>query len=61
MAALAAAFTETRQETVVLAAKLQEAGVGDSQTVAHNDMDGLTARAWLAYLNIHATRESGRL
>lgn len=30
-------------------------------TVPHNDMGALTLRGWLAYLNGHAIRESGRL
>jgi hypothetical protein len=61
MAALGAAFSETRQETVALAAKIEEASVSVTQTVAHNDMGDLTVRGWLAYLNGHASRESGRL
>jgi hypothetical protein len=61
MAALADAFTETRQATVALAAQLHEASLSETKTVPHNDMGDLTVRGWLAYLNTHASRESGRL
>ncbi|MBE2220219.1 MAG: hypothetical protein IAF02_01685 [Anaerolineae bacterium] len=61
MDALRKIFSETRQETIALTANIQEAGISPAQTVAHNDMGNLTVRGWLAYLNGHASRESGRL
>lgn len=61
MAALGTTFRETRRETVTLAAKIQEAAIDDTKTVPHNDMGDLTVRGWLAYLDTHASRESGRL
>jgi hypothetical protein len=56
-----AAFQETRQETLALARQLQEAGVPDTATVAHNDFGPLTARGWLSYMTTHASRESTKI
>jgi hypothetical protein len=59
--ALGQLFNETRQETIALAQKLQEAGITDAQTVPHNQIGELNARGWLAYISGHADRESRRL
>ncbi len=58
MAALAAAFKATREETVELAGKLNAANIPAEQTVPHNDAGDMTVRGWLGYINIHALRES---
>jgi hypothetical protein len=52
-------FARTRAETIALAGQLAER---DSQgVVSHNQFGGLSARAWLRYLNGHATRELRKL
>jgi uncharacterized damage-inducible protein DinB len=61
VAALSQAFQDTRQATVALVKQIQQAGVGDTQTVLHNQLGEFTVRDWLVYIDGHATRESGRL
>lgn len=61
MSNLSTLFAETRQETVALLTTLREANISETETVPHNDMGDLTVRGWVAYLNGHASRESGRL
>jgi hypothetical protein len=61
MPALAELFGDARASTLDLVARLVAAGVKPSATVPHNDMGDLTIRAWLFYLNSHATREAGRI
>jgi hypothetical protein len=56
MAALAGAFAEARQQTVALAERA--ADLPDSVTVRHNELGELSVRAWLTYIENHATRES---
>jgi hypothetical protein len=53
-------FQTTRQETVALARQLEQAGAEDTR-VRHNEMEELSTRGWLHYLNGHADMECKRL
>lgn len=53
-------FEATRADTLALIDELDAAGLGDA-TAPHNDWGNLTARAWMIYLNAHATMESKRI
>ncbi|RLT38555.1 MAG: hypothetical protein DWI57_11820 [Chloroflexi bacterium] len=55
--ALIEQFRATRAETVAIAQALETASVGHAQTVPHNEFGPLSARAWLRYLQTHASRE----
>ncbi len=48
---------DTRHELVELVPFFE----GNNNKVAHNMMGGLSARAWLKYLEFHANAETGRL
>lgn len=50
-------FVTTRSETLSLALALETAAIGPDQTVLHNQFGPLSARAWLRYLQTHASRE----
>lgn len=50
-------FTTTRSETVALACSLNDASVAPDAKVLHNQYGPLSARAWLRYLETHASRE----
>ena len=50
-------FRATRAETVSIAQALETASIDHAQTVPHNDYGPLSARAWLRYLQTHASRE----
>lgn len=54
-------FRTTRQQTVILARQLEQANVPDTALVPHNELGPLTARAWLYYLNMHASLESKKI
>jgi hypothetical protein len=56
-----AAFHETREETIELARRMEQAHVPPSATVQHNDFGPLTARGWLSYITSHAGRESTKM
>ncbi len=60
-AALRDELAATRAETIDLAGQIAAAGVPLDATAPHNDFGPLTARAWLAYLNSHTTRETMRI
>lgn len=58
-AALNGEFTLTRQQTVNLAKQLAATPPTPAdRTVRHNGLGQFSARAWLRYLDIHATFES---
>ena len=50
-------FSATRSETIALARALDEALIAPDKTVLHNQLGPLSARAWLRYLQTHASRE----
>ncbi|MBX3054324.1 MAG: hypothetical protein KF753_22820 [Caldilineaceae bacterium] len=50
-------FRTTRAETVSLAQALKNASVAPEQSVPHNQFGPISARAWLGYLQAHASRE----
>jgi len=50
-------FRATRAETVQLVQSLTKASVDPTTTVSHNDFGPITVRAWLRYLQTHASRE----
>ena len=54
------AFHNTRQETVALARRLNQAVTSDVK-VPHNQFGPLTARSWLRYLDMHANMEAKKL
>lgn len=56
--ALRDALATTRQETIALARRVLQAGIGDDVRARHNDLGELNTREWLYYLNSHANRES---
>lgn len=56
MAALAALFAETRQQTVALASLAAQ--LPESVTAPHNDLGDLSVAGWLVYLEGHAERET---
>jgi hypothetical protein len=55
---LQGAFRETRQETLALVRKLDEANVGRDLRVRHNQWGNLTVYGWLNYMNGHANRDA---
>jgi hypothetical protein len=55
---LAEAFAQTRAETLDLIRRLRAAAIPPTRTVPHNQFGDLSLRAWLAYLENHAWRES---
>lgn len=61
LAALRQAFAATRRETVDLAHEFEEKPAALDEAVRHNDFGGISARAWLVYLDMHANIESRRL
>jgi hypothetical protein len=61
IAGLRRAFTETRQATINLAHEFEARPAALDEAVRHNDFGGITARAWLVYLNMHANIEIKRL
>jgi len=61
MAGLRHAFAETRQATINLAHEFEARPAALDEAVRHNDFGGITARAWLVYLNMHANIEIKRL
>jgi hypothetical protein len=54
-------FHKTRQATIELARQLANAKISETATVRHNFVGALSARAWLSYLESHASRESKRI
>ncbi len=50
-------FGETRAQTVALAKEIAQKAVAPDQTVQHNQLGPMSARAWLRYLLTHASRE----
>ncbi|MCX7792267.1 MAG: hypothetical protein N2378_16660 [Chloroflexaceae bacterium] len=58
---LRAAFTATRRETVVLVRQLEARGVPPDWIIPHNEFGPLTLRAWLRYLDLHASLEGKRI
>jgi len=50
-------FIATRSETLSLTLALETAAIAPEQTVLHNGYGPLSARAWLRYLQTHASRE----
>lgn len=54
-------FRTTRQETVQIVRHIAEAKVPDAATVPHNFVGKLSVRAWLRYLDMHASTESKRI
>jgi hypothetical protein len=50
-------FSATRSKTVSLARALDDALIAPDKTVLHNQLGPLSARAWLRYLQTHASRE----
>lgn len=56
--ALQQAFHSTREETVALTRKLEEADVQPDQRIPHNYFGPLTLRGWLRYLRVHANLEA---
>lgn len=50
-------FVSTRTETTALARSLDDASVAPDTKVLHNQFGPLSARAWLHYLQTHASRE----
>ena len=50
-------FSATRAETVALARALSDAKIDPDRTVLHNQFGPISARAWLRYLQTHASRE----
>ncbi len=58
---LRAAFAATRRETVVLVRQLEARGVPPAWIIPHNEFGPLTLRAWLRYLDLHASLEGKRI
>jgi hypothetical protein len=58
---LRAAFAATRRETVVLVRQLEARGVPSDWVIPHNEFGPLTLRAWLRYLDLHASIEARRI
>jgi len=50
-------FSVTRAVTISLARALDDALIAPEKTVLHNQLGPLSARAWLRYLQTHASRE----
>lgn len=50
-------FSATRSVTVSLAHALDDELIAPDKTVLHNQLGPLSARAWLRYLQTHASRE----
>ena len=50
-------FSVTRSVTISLARALDDALIAPDKTVLHNQLGPLSARAWLRYLQTHASRE----
>lgn len=50
-------FSTARSETIALARSLDKTSVAPDKTVLHNQLGPLSARAWLRYLETHASRE----
>lgn len=50
-------FRATRVETLSIVGELQQARIGPDDKVRHNQYGPLSAKAWLAYLRTHASRE----
>lgn len=50
-------FSATRSQTLSLARALDDALIAPDKTVLHNQLGPLSARAWLRYLQTHASRE----
>ena len=50
-------FSATRSETISIGRGLADASVAPDKTVLHNQLGPLSARAWLRYLQTHASRE----
>jgi hypothetical protein len=55
------AFADTRKQTVLLVWALHAVDPVFQTKVRHNDAGDLSVGGWLAYLEGHAKRESGRL
>ncbi|MHA0042801.1 DinB family protein [Deinococcus sp. PEB2-63] len=58
---LQALITSTRAASVDLARQLHTRPPNDDQTIPHNSLGDLTAKAWLRYLTHHADLESRKL
>lgn len=50
-------FSATRSETISIGRGLADASVAPDKSVLHNQLGPLSARAWLRYLQTHASRE----
>ncbi|MBX3001477.1 MAG: DinB family protein [Caldilineaceae bacterium] len=61
MAEMGNAFHSARQTTLALVSEMQRDGVPLTKEIFHNQAQDLTLRAWLNYLNSHASRESMRI
>lgn len=55
--ALIEEFRTTRAETVHLVQEFARQSIDPTQTALHNDFGPLSVRAWLRYLQTHASRE----
>jgi hypothetical protein len=60
-AALRRSFQETRQESVLMARRIQAQGISKATPVRHNQFGDLPIDAWLRYLTTHAAIESKRI
>ncbi|MFW6098235.1 MAG: DinB family protein [Chloroflexota bacterium] len=50
-------FAQTREETVAVARRLQDADVPPGETVRHDQWGDLSIRGWLRYLAFHAEKD----
>lgn len=58
MPEIAKEFQQTREATIALVKELQSKGIALTQTVRHNDLDEMSLRAWLFYIENHTGRET---
>jgi hypothetical protein len=58
MVGLAEEFRRTRAETLAL---VDRVGPVVDKKVPHNDLGAISVKAWLAYLQAHASRESSKV
>ena len=58
---LLADFRQTRQETLALVRKLEQAGLPADFRAPHNEFGPLSAGGWLRYLDMHARGEIRKL
>jgi hypothetical protein len=56
--ALCRAFQATRQESILLARRMEAVGISKATRVRHNQFGEIAVDAWLRYIVMHASTES---